>query len=133
MTEAPSLEARPWRDALADGRLVAQRCAACGTLRHYPSPMCGRCQSMEVAWSELSGRGTVHSWTVTHQTALPAFKDRVPYALVTVDLAEGVRMLAPLAATRFDELRVGLPVRVGFDKRADGSATLIFSKDDSHE
>jgi DUF35 OB-fold domain, acyl-CoA-associated len=42
--------------------------------------------------------------------------DKVPYALVTVDLVEGVRMLEPLVAT-FDELRVGLAVSVNFEKR----------------
>ena len=133
MTPAMSLEGAPFWDALSEGNLRVQRCESCDTLRHYPSPMCGRCQSMQVAWSELSGRGTVHSWTVTHQTALPAFKDQVPYALVTVDLAEGVRMLAPLVATPFDDLRVGLPVRVNFAQRPDGSATFTFGKDDSRE
>jgi hypothetical protein len=133
MTAPVSLEAQPWWHALADGKLVVQRCASCGTLRHYPSPMCGSCQSIDVDWRPLSGRGTVHSWTITHQTALPAFQDRVPYAIVTVDLAEGVRMLAPLAATPFDELRVGLPVRIDFIRSADGSATLTFHKDDPHE
>jgi uncharacterized OB-fold protein len=133
MRAAVSLEAQPWWDALAEEKLLVQRCQSCGMLRHYPSPMCGRCQSMQVAWSALSGRGTVHSWTVKHQTTLPEFKDHVPYALVTVDLTEGARMLAPLVATSLDELRVGLRVHVNFEKRPDGSVTLTFGKDNIHE
>jgi uncharacterized OB-fold protein len=129
MSHAVSLEGQPWWDALADEKLRVQRCRSCGTLRHYPSPMCGRCQSTEVDWHPLSGRGAVHSWTITHQTALTAFKGRVPYALVTVDLAEGVRMLAPLVATPFDELRVGLAVRLSFEPQADGSRLPTFSKE----
>lgn len=129
MTHPISLEAQPWWDALAQARLQAQRCVPCGQLRHYPSPMCPHCQSMVHDWVPLSGRGSVHSWTVTHQTALPAFRERVPYALVTVDLAEGVRMLAPLTATSLAELRVGLPVRAVFEARADGTLMPTFTRD----
>ena len=126
MSPETSLEAQPWWEALASGRLLAQRCGSCGAMRHYPSPMCGVCQSFDVVWRSLSGLGSVHSWTITHQTALPAFTEHVPYALVTVDLAEGGRLLAPLVGTPFEALRTGLPVRLVAEKQADGTIAASF-------
>jgi uncharacterized OB-fold protein len=133
MSPETSLEAQPWWEALTDGRLMAQRCESCGVIRHYPSPMCGVCQSSDVVWSSLSGRGSVHSWTITYQTAIPAFKERVPYALVTVDLAEGVRLLAPLMGMSFEALRTGLSVRFVAVKQADGTIAASFIADESGE
>ena len=91
-----SIEAQPYWDGLQAGQLRVQRCGSCGQLRHYPRPMCPACQSFEVDWVVLAGHGTVHSWTRPHQSALPGFADQVPYTLVTVDMAEGVRLLGRL-------------------------------------
>ena len=106
----PSRDSRPYWDALREGRLVIQQCAACGTLRHYPRPVCAACFSMDVAWREVSGRGRVHSWTVAHNPFHPGFKADLPYVLATVDLEEGVRMIAQLRGVAPDALAVGLPV-----------------------
>ena len=75
---------------------MLQSCGACGKVRHYPRPLCDACYSFDVRWIEAKGTGTVHSWTVTHHAFNPGFKAELPYVLVTVDLAEGVRMQAPL-------------------------------------
>ncbi len=75
---------------------MLQSCGACGKVRHYPRPLCDACYSFDVRWIDAKGRGTVHSWTVTHHAFHPGFKADLPYVLVTVDLTEGVRMQAPL-------------------------------------
>jgi uncharacterized OB-fold protein len=116
----PNADTQPYWDGLNEGRLRLQRCADCGKVRHYPRPMCDACYSMNVAWFDASGRGRVHSWTVTHHAFHPGFKVDLPYALVTVDLEEGVRMNAPLRGLDPAELRVGLPVRVGYEEATEG-------------
>ena len=106
-----------------EGRLLLQQCGRCGRLRHYPRPLCDACFSFDVQWIEASGRGAVHSWTIAHHAFNPGFKDELPYVLVTVDLAEGVRMLAPLRGVEDQHLKVGLPVRISFE-RATAELTL---------
>jgi uncharacterized OB-fold protein len=108
----PTRDTRPYWEALHEGRLVIQQCAACGRLRHYPRPVCDACYSMDVAWREVSGRGSLHSWTVAHHPFHPAFKDDLPYVLATVDLAEGVRMVAQLRGVAPGEMAIGLPLEV---------------------
>ena len=122
----PTPDTQPYWDGLRAGKLLVQSCANCGKLRFYPRPMCDACYSMESAWVEASGRGTVHSWTVTHHPFHAGFKGELPYILATVDLAEGVRMNAQVRGIDQDGLRIGLPVKVGFHAAAVGRTLPVF-------
>ena len=44
-------------------------------------------------WVRASGRGTVYTFTVTHQNQAPGFREALPYVLAFVELDEGVRMM----------------------------------------
>jgi len=109
-------DTEPYWDGLMQGRLLLQKCASCGKVRHYPRPMCDGCYSMESKWIEASGRGRIHSWTETHHAFNIGFKGELPYILVTVDLDEGVRMNAPLRNAEAGKLKIGLPVKVIFER-----------------
>lgn len=122
----PSRDSKPYWDALAEGRLVIQQCAACGTLRHYPRPVCDACYSMDVTWRQVSGRGRVHSWTVAHHPFHPGFKGELPYVLATVDLEEGGRMVAQLRGVAPDDIAVDLPVEVAFERATDELTLPVF-------
>lgn len=113
-------------DGTREGRLKLQRCGRCGTIRHYPRPLCDRCWSGEVEWVEASGRGTIHSWTVAHHPYHPAFKAEVPYVLVTVDLAEGVRQMGRLEGDDAGALALGRPVALSFARTENGYALPVF-------
>jgi uncharacterized OB-fold protein len=110
----PSLDSQPFWEALKEHRLVLQQCAHCGTIRHYPRPLCAQCFSMQVTWVEASGKGTVYSWTVAHHPFHPGFKGEVPYVLATVELQEGVRMVSQLCGVPADAVRIGMPVEICF-------------------
>ena len=116
----PSPETRPYWDGLAEGRLMLQRCADCGTIRHYPQPMCAACNAMTTNWVEASGEATVHSWTVAYHPFHAAFRAELPYVLVTADLLEGVRLLAQLRGATAEALRPGLKLRIGFEANEAG-------------
>ena len=121
-----SMEAQPYWDGLQAGQLRVQRCGACGQLRHYPRPMCPACQSFEVGWVALAGHGTVHSWTRPHQSALPGFADQVPFTLVTVDMAEGVRLLGRLLDNDLAGLQVGAAVAASVETAPSGQPQPVF-------
>lgn len=118
------LSAAYWEGARR-GVLVLQQCGECGTRRHYPRAMCAHCYSFEVDHVEHDGRGTVHSWTVTHHAFSPDVAGELPYTLVTVDLGDGVRALGRLAAPA--QPAVDLPVRISFVADAAGDPMPVFS------
>jgi len=111
----PDALSSPYWDGLRAHKLMLQRCRACGRVRHYPRPLCDQCYAFEHDWIEARGAGRVHSWTVCHHAFHPAFKQELPYALVTVDLAEGVRLQAPLRGGDPTLLRPELPVLIDFE------------------
>jgi uncharacterized OB-fold protein len=114
--EPSELTAGFWK-AAAEGALVVQRCDHCGRLRHYPQPMCPHCHSLDWSWSPVSGRGTIYSFTITHRAFHPAFVGAVPYALIDVELEEGLRMLSDVPTEELDSVAIGQPVEVYFVER----------------
>jgi hypothetical protein len=121
-----SPDTEPYWDGLMQGRLLLQKCSGCGKLRNYPRPMCDACYSMESKWVEASGKGTIHSWTITHHAFNIGFKGELPYILVTVDLAEGVRLQAPLRNADARTLKIGAPVKVIFERPKSDLTTPAF-------
>ena len=63
----PTALTRPYWEAAAQGRLVVQRCVACGHLRFPPGPVCTECLDGRAEWQPLSGNATVLSHLVFHQ------------------------------------------------------------------
>ncbi|MGB3072036.1 MAG: Zn-ribbon domain-containing OB-fold protein [Ottowia sp.] len=130
-SEAPARPS-PSRTALSEpywkgaeqGRLLLQKCASCGKVRHYPRLLCDSCYSDQAEWIEASGRGKVHSWTVCHHAFHPAFAPELPYTLVTVDLEEGVRALGRWGG---DGLSIGESVAAHFAQRPEGPELFFAS------
>ncbi len=112
-------EYRPFFEAARAGKLVIQRCTGCGETRFPPRDLCSRCLGRTSQWIESSGRGTIYSFNVMHQVYHPGFAPEVPYPVVLVALEEGCRMVSNLVEHRSDELRIGLPVEVTFEKLSD--------------
>lgn len=123
-------ESRPYWEGLKAHRLVLQRCADCKTPRHYPRPMCDACFSLEHEWFDASGQGQVHSWMVSHHAFHRGFELETPYVLLTVDLAEGVRMVAPLVENDASRLSLGLPVVLEYEDVSDEITTPRFRIDE---
>jgi hypothetical protein len=101
----------------ADGRLRFLRCDACAYLIHPPAPYCPRCQSCDAAPTEVSGRGTVHSFTVNHQ-AWDGARDVYVIGLVAIDEQPDVRLTTNIVDVDPDEVRVGMAVEVVFEDHA---------------
>jgi uncharacterized OB-fold protein len=93
-------------------RLLIQRCASCGLLRHPPEPMCPSCQSLEWDTVEASGRGSVYSFVVNHYPQVEAFD--YPLVVALVELEEGTRLVSNLVGVDPEDVAVGMAVEVEF-------------------
>ena len=115
----PDEDSQPFWDYCAQSELRAQRCTSCRVLRHPPRPRCRQCGSMEVEWVPLSGKGSIYSYIVSHQAIHPALADLTPHGVVTVELEEGLRMTSNLVDCPVEDLAIGVPVEVVFEKASD--------------
>lgn len=109
---------QPFWDAAEQGRLVIQCCRASGRFQHFPRPVSLYTGRRELEWREVSGRGTLYSWTVT-LSPWPGHEARVPYICALVDLDEGVRVLANLYHCEPEKLRIGMPLRLVWERLDD--------------
>ena len=112
---------------LREHRLLIQRCAGCGALRHPPRPMCPACHSLEWDTLEVSGRGTVLSCVIPHHPSLPWFPE--PYVVAIVDLEEGVRLVSNVVDVDPQAVTIGMAVRVRFETFDDGLVLPLFAPD----
>lgn len=111
---------RPHWEAAKRHELVLQKCLDCGQVRPYPpAKLCPKCQSENFEWAKMSGKGKIYTYTVIHRADAEGWKDEVPYAIVTADLDEGVRMETNTLGVKPEDLKVGLPVEVVFDDVTD--------------
>jgi len=107
-------ETRAYWEGCARGELVLQRCRVCQTVQHRPRAWCVSCATDTIEHFVASGRGRVHTFTVTHQNHAKGFRDACPYVLAYVELEEGPRLLTNIVGCEPEEVRNGLPVEVEF-------------------
>ncbi|MDQ1581971.1 MAG: uncharacterized protein QOF36_25 [Microbacteriaceae bacterium] len=110
--------------AAREHQLVLQRCDDCGLYRHYPQERCPDCTGAAWTWTPASGRGVVYIYTASHMPFHPAWADRTPYIVATVELAEGVRMVSDLPPEDVDRVRIGSSVEVFFEDLPGTDVTL---------
>lgn len=104
-----------------EGKLLIQRCAGCGTLRHPPRPACNRCGSYEWDTVESSGRGEVYSFVVNHHPQVPAFD--YPLAVALIELEEGTRLVSNVVGCDPADVYIGMKVQAELT-RFDDELTL---------
>jgi uncharacterized protein len=114
LPQATPLSAPYWQ-ACREGRLVVQRCSACGHRQFYPRVMCTQCASDSVAWEATSGRGRVKSFTVIRRAVSAAYEPDVPYVVALIELAEGPTLMSNVVGCEPEAVRIGAAVRVRFD------------------
>ena len=109
-------ESKPFWEACRRHELYVQQCQACQAYYYYPRQTCPYCWSGAVRWVQLSGKGTVYTFTVTHQHGGEGFRDQLPFVIAYVELegTGGVKMLTNLVECDPAQVRIGMPVEVTF-------------------
>ena len=120
---APTEETDAFWEAASEGRLVVDRCTACGQASFPPRGMCRACRGRSMEPLEITGEGVVYSFTVNHQRWQPDLE--VPFTIVLVEFPDhpGVRVAGRL---RGGEPAIGMRVEVGFEPGPDGFAVPSF-------
>src|SRR4051794_38587921 len=98
-------------NGVKEDRLLLRKCAKCSRLQHPPSPMCPNCGSLEWDVQEATGKGTVHSWILSHHPTQP---DDAPRIVALVQLEEGVRLVSNLQEVDAADVKNDMSVEVMF-------------------
>jgi uncharacterized OB-fold protein len=112
----PTTDSTPYWQASNAGKLVIQRCVACGRHQFYPRAFCTSCLAPHPEWVESSGLGRIYSYTICRIPGHPSMATKVPYAIAMIDLDEGVRMLTNIVDCDIDKVALGARVKTCFER-----------------
>jgi uncharacterized protein len=115
----PDEASAPFWEGSLKGKLMLMKCSTCGTQRLPARTHCDECLSSDFAWVEASGRGKVHTFGVMHQKYHPGWNPEIPYNVTIVELDEGPRFPTNLVGIANDQIKVGMPVVVDWERHED--------------
>jgi hypothetical protein len=113
------VDSAPFWQGTRDGKLLLQYCTESGRFQHFPRPISLYTGTRKLEWREASGRGRVYAVTALRTPGLGA-DGRLPCVLATVELEEGVRILANLLHCAPGEVKIGDRVTLAWDELGDG-------------
>lgn len=119
--------------ATRDQKLLIPWCRSCEKPFWYPRPTCPHCLGDEIDWRESPGAGEVHAVSVMYRPANPLMADKVPYAVVLVDLdatsvpgGERVRLMSNIVGVDATSVAIGQRVQLTWEALTDGRHVWLF-------
>tara|TARA_R110002049_G_scaffold236540_2_gene409666 strand:- start:496 stop:933 length:438 start_codon:yes stop_codon:yes gene_type:complete len=116
---------KPFWDAAAQRVLKMQRCLDTNRFQHPPRPVSVFTGSQNLGWAEVSGFGTIYALTVLNMST-PELAGRTPLPAATIELDEGVRLIANLVQTEPEKMRIGARVSVCWEELSEGVLYPVF-------
>ena len=116
----PTPTTQPFWDALREHRIRIQYSPSSQSHVFYPRVRAPRTLADDLEWREISGRGTLYSFTVARRPVGPHFTDAVPLLTAIVEWDEGPRFSTELVNIAPEDIKIGMRVRPVFvDYRGD--------------
>ena len=84
----PDLDSAGFWEGCKAHRLLIRACNGCGRGHYPPGPICPWCQSWDIEWREVAGRGRVRTFVIFRHPFVPELKDALPYTIVRVEIEE---------------------------------------------
>ena len=112
-------ENRHYWEGGGEGELRFLRCEACETFVHPPAPVCPSCLGRELTPAAVSGRATVHTFTVNHQPWIPGFDPPYVVAIVEIEEQPDVRLMTNIVGCPPEAVYIGMAVAVEFEEHED--------------
>tara|TARA_R100000306_G_scaffold28952_1_gene31926 strand:- start:109 stop:507 length:399 start_codon:yes stop_codon:yes gene_type:complete len=120
-----SQRSAPYWQGVADEQLLFQQCESCEHRWMVPREACAQCGG-GASWRNATGAGTVYSYSVVRRAPTKDLRDKAPYVLALIDLAEGPRMMSWVIDTPVESVTIGMAVEVVFDAGPAGTLLPMF-------
>ena len=110
------------------GRLAFPRCKACGRAHWYPMPICPHCQSHDISWQSVSGRGEIFSYTRVRHAFDRSRREQLPYVVALVIFADapGVQLITNIVDSTDADIAIGQAVEPVFAASDASQSPLAF-------
>ncbi len=115
MSETAPFTIEQFYKFMNEGKVMAAKCKKCGTILLPPRPMCIKCHSNELEWTELAKRGKLLTYTIIH-VAPPQFQHLIPYAVGIVKLENGLKLPGMIRGIEFEKIKIGMELQIEIEK-----------------
>ena len=128
----PDQVSAPFWEAANRGVLAIEHCEACEYYIHPPEALCPRCQTRDLEFREVSGRARVYTHTVVRDNVTQGFAEDEPYVIGIIELVEQKRLVlvANVVNVAPEDVRIGMPLRVTFERLTETIALPQFEPDE---
>jgi uncharacterized OB-fold protein len=121
----PTPTTAPFWDALSEHKIRIQYSPSTGRYVFYPRILAPGSLADDLEWREISGAGTLYTFTVSHRAVSPHFAGDVPQILAVVQWDEGPRFSTEIVNAEPDAIRVGMRVKPVFTDYPDDGVTML--------
>jgi uncharacterized OB-fold protein len=108
-------------DYLSEKKLMGSKCKDCGASYVPVRKLCSKCNSVNMEWAEMSGKGKIEAFTCI-TVGTPFFVEKgygrnKPYCFSVIRLDEGPMISGQLIGvdeSKPDTIKIGMPVKATF-------------------
>lgn len=115
-------------EGLRENQLHIPKCTSCGTLQWPPRELCGNCQGSEFEQHEVPAKGEVYTYSVMYRAFHPWFSDKLPYSVVVVEVADGIRLLGRYVGSDPEEVACGQQMEAVFNEFGPGTDSIAWRR-----
>jgi uncharacterized OB-fold protein len=100
-------------------KLLINKCDDCSKWYQPPWPICPHCGSHSVTATEVSGKGTVFTYTILHTGGSRGVDYVAGHPVAVIELAEqpGLRITATIVDCAKEDIRIEMPVELTWIER----------------
>lgn len=121
----PTPLTRPFWDGLAQRKVRIQYSPSLGEYIFYPRPLAPRTLADDLQWREISGNGTLYSYTVATRPPAPHFAAEGQMILAIVQWDEGPKFSTELVNVDPEDLQIGMELSPVFTDYPEGGVTML--------
>ena len=114
----PTPTTQPFWDGAKKKKLMLQYDPVSRRYQFWPRSCSVRTGKRNLKWQQVSGKGTLYSFTETH-VPTAGFEGKTPYLIGLVELDEGVRIIANLVNVTIDQIEIGMKMKVAWEELSD--------------
>ncbi len=113
----PSKISKPFWDSCKAQDMKLQQCEDCASFLFYPVYVCPECASRKLNWTNVSGKGTVHTFTTADKSIFEDVEGALIVALI--ELEEGAMMTTNLVNVEPAKVEIGMAVKLCYRPASD--------------
>jgi uncharacterized protein len=121
----PTPVSRPFWEGLREHKIRIQYSPSSDRYFFYPRILAPGTLADDLEWREVSGQGTLYTFTVADRPTAPPWSDALPQLLAIVELDEGPRLSTEMVDVDPAKLTVGMRVQAVFSDYPEEDTTLL--------